>query len=173
MYTFGCCFTIFIPYLLIGICMDHWKCVHVDLHQFDDHGRTQLCSRAPPLLNADIGPHLHYNLPCLWSVSHLRLNWSGSHSSGLGVYRIVENFRELVKNMIFAKRKLSQIARFCSTKGTTPPILWRKLSWIATKPQIHESFLPRKFPAIRFPIPFGLIPFGLTLFAINTWSHLQ
>ena len=60
-----------------------------------------------------------------------------------------KDFRKLVKNTIFT---LSQIAQFCRTKGRHAPnkILRRKLSQIATKPRNSRSFLPQKFPAIRY-----------------------
>ena len=63
-----------------------------------------------------------------------------------------ENFCELVK-IQFSQRKLSRIARFCCAKGYhAPPILWRKLSRIAKKPQNSRKFSPSK--VFRYTVVF-------------------
>ena len=56
-----------------------------------------------------------------------------------------ENFRELVKNMLFMDCSLLQHQR-CHA----PKFCGEKLSRIATKPWSRESFLSQKFPAIRY-----------------------
>ena len=62
-----------------------------------------------------------------------------------------ENFRDLVER--FLRRKISHIARWCRCQMMPrPPLLRRKLSRIATNLKIHESFFPRKFPAIQYAI---------------------
>ena len=54
-----------------------------------------------------------------------------------------KNFRELVKNTIFTE-KLSRIARFCSTKGATPPNFVEKTSANSHKTVKFAKVFPSK-----------------------------
>ena len=55
-----------------------------------------------------------------------------------------ENFRELVENKIFTEKSFVDCSLVSPPKDTTPPILQRKLSWIATKPRNLQKFSPSK-----------------------------
>ena len=61
-----------------------------------------------------------------------------------------ENFRKLVKNMIFAEKTFADFSLVPRQRMPHSQILWRELLQIATKLQNLQSFLPHKFPAIRY-----------------------
>ena len=70
-----------------------------------------------------------------------------------------ENFHDLVKNTIFVAKTFADCSLLPCQKTSHPQILqcWKKLSQMATKRKICRSFLPWKFPAIRYA--FSLLPF--------------
>ena len=80
------------------------------------------------------------------------------------VYRIAGNFRRRK----FSRRKLLRIARSCRAKEHQ--ISRRKLSRIATKPGICESFLPRKFPAIATVCELQYALAWMNLCTIMCWT---
>ena len=70
-------------------------------------------------------------------------------------YRIAENFRGrklswIGEKYVFHGENFCGLLAFAAPKDPTPQILRRKLSRIATKLWNSQSFLPQKFPAIRY-----------------------
>ena len=67
----------------------------------------------------------------------------------------MENFRErkLSRKVRFLWRKLSWIACFCCTKDVTPPNFAENFHEYPQNREIHQSFLPQKFPAIQYIVP--------------------
>ena len=68
-------------------------------------------------------------------------------------YRIAGNFRgrELSRfsgKKIFAEKNFAHCSLVSLPNDATPPTFAEKTLQIATNLKIHESFLPRKFPAI-------------------------
>ena len=65
-------------------------------------------------------------------------------------YRIAENLREFVKNMVFAEKTFADCSLLPCKRMPHPKFHGQNFHVLATKPQIRESFLPRKFSAIRY-----------------------
>ena len=54
--------------------------------------------------------------------------------------------------MIFVAKTFTDCLLLLCQMTPHPQILRRKLLRIATKLQIHQSFLPQKFPAVRYVV---------------------
>ena len=84
------------------------------------------------------------------------------------LYRIAENFqgRKLLRigeNTIFAEKTFADCSLLLCQRIPCPPILWRKLSRIAKKPQNSRKFSPSK--VFRYTVVF--------VGELECWMHLS
>ena len=114
------------------------------------NGSSQNCAQSVDQIHhKKCQPHRCIDEP---SMNHMHLPKTTLHRMHFGQYRIVGNFRgrkllHFGGNQIFAEETFVDCSLVSLPKNATPPILWRKLPRIATKPQNSRNvFSLKSFP---------------------------